>query len=124
MDILLVIGRVLFGGFFLVSGMNHFMKINDMAAYAQMKKVPMAKFSVMLTGLLLIVGGLSVVFNYEIHYGYALLVIFLVPTTFIMHQFWAVKEDKQQMMVEMTSFMKNIALLGAVVMGLASTWPI
>jgi uncharacterized membrane protein YphA (DoxX/SURF4 family) len=60
MDILLVIGRVLFALLFINSGIAHLTKLEAMTGYAQFKKVPAAKLSVIVTGLMLVVGGLYV----------------------------------------------------------------
>ncbi|MFZ8872308.1 MAG: DoxX family protein, partial [Candidatus Nanopelagicaceae bacterium] len=63
MDILLVIGRVLFALIFINSGVAHLTKLNDMTGYAQFKKVPAPKLAVIVTGLMLIIGGLYIVFG-------------------------------------------------------------
>ncbi len=123
MEILFLIGRILYGGFFTMSGLNHFMQLNQMAPYAESKGVPAPKLAVIVTGILLLIGGLSILLGYQTLYGIAALVIFLVPTTLMMHNFWAV-EDPQMRMVEMTMFMKNVALLGAALMFLMiKDWP-
>ena len=61
MDIIMIIGRVLFALMFVSGGLNHFTKAKDMAGYAQFKKVPAAKASVFLSGVVLLLGGLSVI---------------------------------------------------------------
>ncbi|MEK6228492.1 MAG: DoxX family protein, partial [Actinomycetota bacterium] len=43
--------------------------------------------------------------------GAILLVLFLVPTTFIMHAFWK-EQDPQAEQMQMAMFMKNTALTG------------
>jgi putative oxidoreductase len=54
--------------------------------------------------------------------GIALLVIFLVPTAFVMHNFWA-EQDPMAKANQMAHFLKNIALAAAVTMLAASpTW--
>ena len=63
MDILLVVGRVLFALIFINSGIAHLTKLNDMTGYAQFKKVPAPKLAVIVTGLMLIIGGLYIVFG-------------------------------------------------------------
>ena len=68
--------------------------------------------------VLLLVGGLSVLFDVLPIVGLIALVLFLVPVTFIMHAFWKV-QDPMAKMGEMVNFMKNIALLGAVLILLA-----
>lgn len=115
MELVFILGRILFGGFFVNSGINHFRNRKMLAGYSQMKGVPLPSVAVPFTGLLLLLGGLSFVFNYYAMYGSILLIIFLVPTTFMIHNFWKI-EDAQQKMGEQINFMKNLALLGAALM--------
>lgn len=124
MKALFITGRILFGGFFAFNGLNHFLQLGFMAGYAQMKGVPAPTFAVALTGVLLLAGGLSILFGAWPRMGIALLVIFLLPTSVMMHDFWSVA-DEMQRVAEMTSFMKNMALAGAALMLLAvpEPWP-
>lgn len=40
MEIVLLIGRIFFGGFFFMMGMMHFKNLKDMTAYAASKSIP------------------------------------------------------------------------------------
>ena len=60
MNTVLLIGRILFALMFVSGGLNHLTKSDAMAGYAGFKKVPAAKLSVLLSGVLLIAGGLSI----------------------------------------------------------------
>ncbi|MDY6768850.1 MAG: DoxX family protein [Candidatus Nanohaloarchaea archaeon] len=108
----LVAGRVLFGLFFVFNGVNHFMKREMMVGYAESKGVPSASVMVPVTGLMLVIGGLAIVTGLYVGVGAALLAVFLAVTTPVMHDFWAVDEEAK--MDEMTNFLKNLALLGGV----------
>ncbi|NIT86220.1 MAG: DoxX family protein [Gemmatimonadetes bacterium] len=122
MEILHLIGRVIFGGFFIYNGLNHFMNLGMMKGYAGSKDVPAPGLAVTVTGLMLVVGGLSVLLGLWPEIGLWLLIVFLIPVSFLMHDFWAVPEE--QKVSEMTNFMKNMALLGAALMMLetSSAW--
>lgn len=123
MDILHLIGRIIYGGFFVMMGLNHFMQAKAMIPYAQAKGVPAPQLAVYGTGVLLLIGGLSILLAFQTLIGVIALVVFLLPTSIMMHNFWAV-DDPQQKMVEMTQFMKNMALMGAALIFLAiETWP-
>lgn len=124
MDTLFLIGRIIVGLYFAFNGMNHFSKLNMMTGYAQSKGVPSPKLAVIVTGLLLLLGGLSLMTGYQSDTGIILLLIFLLPTTFIMHNFWKV-EDPQMKMIEMVNFMKNFALIGSLLMffSIPKPWP-
>ena len=116
-----LVGRVLVGAFFVQGGLNHFMKYSMMKGYAASKKVPAAGLAVIITGLLLVLGGASLLLGVWPTIGVVLLLVFLLPTTLMMHNFWAVPE--QEKMNQMIQFMKNTALIGFLLMTLAIAQP-
>lgn len=125
-EIILLIGRILFGGFFAMMGMMHFKNLHKMTGYALSKGVPAPKLAVAGTGLLMLLGGLGVVFGLYVDISLILIGIFLLGVTPQMHQFWK-ETDPQAKMNEMINFLKNMALLGAVLALYALTtspWPI
>jgi putative oxidoreductase len=124
MSTLLLIGRILFGGYFLFSGINHFLNLQGMSAYAASHGVPMPQLAIALTGAMLLFGGLSVLLGFVPRIGLFVLLLFLVPVTFVMHNFWAV-EDPGARMAEMSNFLKNLALTGATLglMAIVVPWP-
>jgi len=117
-----LLGRLLLGGFFLYSGYNHFKGISMMTGYVQSKGVPLPKLAVAFTGLLLLFGGLSVLSGFAPTLGALSLVLFLLPTTLMMHAFWKV-EDPMARMGERVNFTKNMALLGAALLLLSIPEP-
>lgn len=125
MDILLLVGRILFGGFFVMGGAMHFMKLRDMTEYTRMKGVPMPKLSTIVSGMISMLAGLGIVVG--IYQSWSLLAIaaFLVVITPIMHAYWKVT-DPNMKMVEMQMFLKNMALLGATLAlyVFSSNWPL
>lgn len=122
-DIIFFIGRLLLGGFLLINAYNHLFKVKDLTAYTESKKIPMAKATVIVSGLLLLFGGYTIITGVRVTAGIAALVLFFIPVTFTMHAFW--KEEGQARMMEQVQFMKNLAILGAVLMLLAipTPWP-
>ena len=104
-----LIGRILFSISFLMAGFTHFMP--QSLAYANMSGVPMANILVPFSGVLAFIGGLGIVLGYKAKLAGWLIVIFLVPVTFIMHKFWTVTDPMQQQMA-MAFFIKNLAMLG------------
>lgn len=112
MDILEIIARILFSALFIMSGIGHLTKSKDMAGYAASKGVPVPTFSVLLTGVMILLGGLSFLFNFQVKIGAILLIIFLIPAAFIMHNFWKV-DDPMAKAGEQAHFFKDLALAGA-----------
>lgn len=109
---LTVIGRIMFSAIFLVSGVTNFVRYRDTVEYAAANGVPMPELLVPLTGLMILVGGLSILLGLYARFGACLLVLFLVPTTLIMHRFWGLT-DSNLATAQMAHFMKNTALTGA-----------
>ncbi|HLK39647.1 MAG TPA: DoxX family protein [Polyangiaceae bacterium] len=108
--VVVVVGRVLFGLIFIVAAPGHFQQaaITHAAAHG----VLFPSLLVPLSGLISFFGGLSVILGYRARLGAWLLVVFLVPVTLAMHDFWHV-HDPTQGQIQMAMFMKNVALLGA-----------
>jgi uncharacterized membrane protein YphA (DoxX/SURF4 family) len=121
-NIALLIGRIIVGGFFLMNGFNHLAKLKMMAGYAKSKGTFAPTLSVGGTGVILLLGGASLLLGYHPTIGAALLVVFLLGVSFSIHNFWAA-QDPQAKMAEMTNFLKNMALLGLVLMTLAIPRP-
>jgi putative oxidoreductase len=120
-----MIGRLLFGGFFLYSGINHFKQREGMSQYAKGKNVPMPDVAVVASGAALVVGGASLLLGIKPKIGAAAVIGFLAGVSPVMHNFWK-QEDPQQRQTEMIQFSKNMALLGGALalMGVEEPWPI
>jgi len=112
MILVFYIGRILLGGYFIYSGVGHFKGLNGLVGYAQSKNVPFPKAAVILSGIMMIVGGLSVVLGFQMIIGMWLLVLFLIPTTMLMHNFWTATDPADRMNSHI-QFFKNVALIGA-----------
>jgi putative oxidoreductase len=124
MKALFMLGRVLFGGFFLYSGIHHFQQREMVSQYAKAKNVPLPDVAVMSTGAALILGGTSILMGVKPKLGGLAVVGFLAGVSPIMHDFWKL-EDPNQRMNEMVNFTKNMALLGGAIalMGVEEPWP-
>jgi putative oxidoreductase len=125
MKLAFLAGRLIFGGFFVYNGINHFQNRTKLAQYAGSKKVPSPDLMVMASGAGLIVGGASILLGIKPKLGAAAIVGFLAGVSPIMHDFWRV-QDPNQRMNEMVNFSKNLALLGAAVAlaGVEEPWPV
>ena len=124
-DVAFLLARVVFGAVFVFFGLNHFMNAETMSGYAGAKGVPMPSLAVPFTGGMLVFGGLGVLLGVFPTLAAGAVLVFLLVTTPMMHDFWAAGEEEQ--MTEMTQFLKNVALLGAAAGFLAlsgSPWPL
>lgn len=125
MKIVFLIARIVLGLYYLFSASGHFFQLNMMAGYTASKGVPLPEVFVIVTGILLLIGGITILTGYRPTIGIIALVIFFFPVSLIMHNFWVV-DDQMMRMGEMVNFMKNIALLASAVTFLAipRPWPL
>ena len=123
MDDLFLVGRLVFGGFFLFNGANHFLMNAMMVQYASAKGVPAPEIAVAVAGVLILVGGFCVLTGFQPCIGLTCIALFLVCVT-IMHNFWALS-DPTERLNEMGRFLSNAALLGGTLMMFAvpKPWP-
>jgi putative oxidoreductase len=118
-----LIGRILFGGFFLYNGINHLKERKKMASYTASKGVPASELAVTLSAVPLIAGGTSLLLGVKPRLGAVAILGFLAGVTPIMHDFWR-NQDPSERTNNMISFMKNVALAGGALalMGVDEPW--
>jgi putative oxidoreductase len=109
MVIIVLLGRILFSAIFIFSGFKHFS--HDMIQYAASQDIPFPSFLVPLSGIMSLLGGLSILIGYKARYGAWLLVLFLIPVTVMMHPFWKMT-DPHAAMLQQIMFFKNLSMLG------------
>ena len=102
-------GRLLYSAIFIVAPLGHFSQ--QTIGYAAQQGVPAAGLLVPLSGVIALAGGLSIVLGYRARIGAWLVVLFLVPVTLMMHNFWAVT-DPMMAQMQQAMFMKNLSMLG------------
>ena len=106
-----LIGRILFAMIFIGSGIGPFTQRNAMVGYARSRSAPWPTFSVPFTGLMSLVGGLTIALGWHRFIGAGLLVIFMLWTSYYIHHFWT-DTDPMARMNERVHFQKNLALAG------------
>jgi len=109
MKFLVLLGRLIFVLIFLKAAPNHFTA--GAIDYAMKAGVPLANIAVPISGVMAILGALSILFGYKAKYGAWLIVLFLIPVTLFMHRFWGLS-DSQMAMMQQTNFIKNTSILG------------
>ena len=117
-------GHLIFGGYFLYNGINHFLKRESLVDYARSKGVQAPEAAVAGSGLLILGGGLSILTGAFPKLGAGLISTFLLGVSPRMHAFWR-EQDPQRRMNEMVNFTKNMALVGASLVAAAhpEPWP-
>jgi putative oxidoreductase len=103
------LGRFFFAMIFLISALGHFSK--QTVDYAASQGVPLASLAVPFSGIIAVLGGLSILLGYRAKLGAWLIVLSLVPVTVMMHNIWEVRDPTTAQM-QTIIFMKNVSLLG------------
>lgn len=112
-DIFDLLGRILLSFIFFFEAYDYF-------AYERLNKEAMTIYGLtwnqdfFLYGaiFLLLVGALTLLLGYRMRTGAVLLLIYFIPLTFIVHDFWAEASDSAEYRLQSILFMKNIAIIG------------
>ena len=113
------VGKVGFVAFFVMSGVNHLVNYKGLTAYAQSKHIPLPGVAVVVSGLMMLAGSAMILLFWHPVWGAGLLVLFLVPAAFLVHNFWA-ETDAMMKANQMAHFWKNLTIAaGAVIYSVA-----
>lgn len=91
------------------SNVGFFDQVHDCFAFF----VPLTPLLLLLATLMELLGGLSILLGVKEKLGAWLLVLFLIPTTIIMHQFWFIEGPMREQ--QLSHFLKNLAILGGLI---------
>ncbi len=111
MKYILLIGRILYSMIFIILGFNHFFSLNEMVQYTASMGVPAPSVATIISGLVILAGGLSILLGYKTKIGSMLLFAFLIVTALVMHSFWSI-EDQMQSQIQLIMFLKNLSMAG------------
>ncbi len=112
MGIVLLIGRILFAMIFIGSGVaGHLMQADATAAYGESRGIPRAKLLTQVSGVLIAAGGIGVILGIWIDLAALGLAAYALIAAFWVHHFWT-DSDPMMQQIEMTNFMKNLAIAG------------
>jgi len=107
-DVALLVARLGIGLIFLVSGLGKLAGWSGTVAYAASKGVP----EILLVGAtaLEVLGAIALLAGWKTRSGAIVLIVFLVPVTFVFHDFWAYQGAEAQL--QSINFLKNVAIGG------------
>jgi putative oxidoreductase len=113
--LLSLVGRFAIAAIFLASAaMEKIPNFNKVVGYMEAEGVPRPPIALAGAIAFLIAGGLSVALGYWTRLGAFLLAVFVAAASYFFHDFWTIA-DAAEKQVQMTHFMKNLALFGALV---------
>jgi len=107
-------GRIFMSVIFIVSGFSKIVGYNAAVDYAKAHHTPMATGAISAAILVELIGGMMILLGFRTRLAAIIVCLFLVPTTFIFHNFWAYSgADAQAMLIH---FLKNLAIAGGLLM--------
>ena len=112
MDIVILIGRILFGAVFVGGALGHFTQIDAMAAYTESKGIRPGKPAVVASGAWMLAGATLVILGAWADLGALMLAVFLLPTAFIMHPYWG-EQDPQAILSGSVQVVEGVAMTRA-----------
>lgn len=113
-DALLLLGRVLLGSIFVVSGYGKVMGVAAFAASLEKNGVPYAATLAPIGAGVEFFGGLAIVLGIELRYTALLMIAFVIVATLISHRFWEAADAARR--AQTTQFSKNVAIVGGFVL--------
>ena len=107
-----VAGGILFAVYFILMGSSHLLKFTEHAALLGRKRVPLPAAATILTIIMMVGGGVLVLFNWHKSIGAALLFGIIFPAPFFLHHFWN-ETESYSWLSEFAHFIKDLSLAGA-----------
>lgn len=100
---------------FITSGIAHLTSTKSLAGYAQSKRIPKPAAAVVLTGLMMLVGSVMIIFRWHAIWGSGLILTFVWLAAFLIHDYWN-ETDAMARGNQQAHFWKNVALGSAAIL--------
>jgi len=105
-----LVGRILLGLIFLLSGLGKIGGFAGTAGWMTSKGLPMAEVLLAITIVIEVGASVMIISGFKARLGAAALFLWMIPVTFVFHNFWSMPAAEQQ--IQMIMFMKNLGLMG------------
>jgi putative oxidoreductase len=112
-----LVGRVLLALIFLGSGFDKIAHQDATLGYMNSAHLPAAQLLLWASVVIEIGAGLALVLGWKARWGAAALFLWMIPVTAVFHNPWA--GDPSQAQMQMIHLMKNLAIIGGLLMLLA-----
>lgn len=112
-----LVGRVLLVLVFLSSGLDKVVHPEATLGYMNSVHLPAAQLLLWLSVLIEIGAGLAIVLGWKARWAAALLFLWMIPVTAVFHNPWA--GDPSQAQMQMIHLVKNLSILGGLLLALA-----
>ncbi len=109
-----IAGRVLLSLIFILSALGKLANLGGTAQFMAAAGIPLTRLFLAGAIVFELGGGIFVATGYRARVGALALIVFLIPTTLIFHDFWTVSGLERQ--TQLINFMKNFAIMGGLLL--------
>tara|TARA_B110000305_G_scaffold231971_1_gene286201 strand:+ start:443 stop:865 length:423 start_codon:yes stop_codon:yes gene_type:complete len=116
-------GRILLAALFIPAGISKIVGFEGTVGYIASVGLPLATLAAITAIVVELIAGLALLVGYRIKLSAVILAVFTLVATVLFHNFWAMPADQAYM--QQLMFMKNIAVVGGLLMVAAlggGTW--
>jgi putative oxidoreductase len=106
----MLVGRLCIAAIFLLSGFSKLVDLPGTTEHMVAAGIPQAHTLAIVAGLAELLGGLALALGLLTRLAAAGLVLFMIPTTIMFHNFWAFEGAAR--LPQMLNFMKNLCITG------------
>lgn len=110
-SLLLLVGRVCLALVFFFAALGKIFAYDAHIQLIAAKGISMAPLFLIGSFVVELVGSISLIVGYRVRFGALLLLLFLVPTTLIFHNFWDYPAGVEKEL-QLVAFLKNVAIFG------------
>lgn len=108
------LGRLLISLIFILSGLSKAISFSAVSAVLAQKGIQGASAFLFVAMLMELIGGLLILLGWYTRLGCWILMIFLLPTTLLFHNFWSVSITDQAN--QLAHFLKNLTIYGGLIL--------
>ena len=105
-----LIARILLSIMFIYSGFGKLVGFDGTVGYIAKQGLPVPQLMAAVAVAVELGAGVLLLVGYKTRWAALAIFLFLIPTTLIFHNFWAV--DAAQVQAQTIQFMKNLAIMG------------
>lgn len=109
-----LLGRILIAVMFVISGFGKLTGFDGTVGYIASKGLPLPQVLAAIAILIELGGGLALILGWKTRWAALAFIVFLLVITPIFHNYWAVPPE--QMMGQKINFMKNVTILGGMLL--------
>jgi putative oxidoreductase len=109
-----LVGRILIAVPFLTYGIMKLTNFHGSVEYLAALKIPMTTAAAVIAIIIELLGGVCVVLGFKARFWGWVLFLYLIPVTFLAHNFWAYSGAAR--MDNEGNFLKNLAIMGGLLL--------